>query len=219
MFRFVLVLGVGLGLTGCAARELSEDSGNNTPVRPDTPILDALESYLSGTFNSQTQSEADAQYYAIQLTGCSVEAPELGDRVLYIEQASMSSLASPYRQRLYVLHADETEGTAETEIYALTKPDAAIGLCADDERPTFRETDVSLRAGCGVFLTWEASEAVFNGGTRGEDCSSTLGGATYATSEVWMRHDQLLSWDRGYFENGQQAWGATAGPYEFNRQP
>ena len=151
MFRFVLVLGVGLGLTGCAARVVGGFGEQHGVSRH--PSLGYVRIVFVGTFNSRAENKADAQYYAIQLMGCSVDAPELGNGCCTSNRRRCPS-SLPYRQRLYVLRADETAGTAETEIYALTQPDAAIGLCADDERATFRETDVSLRAGCGVFLTW-----------------------------------------------------------------
>ena len=130
----------------------------------------------------------------------------------------MTYLEAPYRQRLYVLEADEQEQLAWTSIYSLEAPDDAVGLCSAGELGEFGADEVSLREGCGVSLDWDDSAQVFEGGTEGEACTSSLGGAAYATSEVSMDSDRILSWDRGFDASGAQAWGAIAGPYEFLRQ-
>ena len=58
----------------------------------------------------------------------------------------------------------------------------------------------------------------FEGATSGNGCISTLRGAAYATSEITLEHDLLVSWDRGWDEHHEQVWGATAGGYEFARR-
>jgi len=177
-----------------------------------------LAEHLIGSFDSEQQSFDEPQYFAIQLITCAVEAPELGDQVLYVEQAVMDTPSQPYRQRLYVVAAGDGEHDATTTVYALTDPDAAIGLCGDDEVAAFAAADVFLREGCGAYLTYDPDEAVFAGGTMGEGCASTLQGAAYATSEITSTVNRLESWDRGFYDDGTQAWGATAGPYRFERR-
>ena len=142
MFRFGFVC--GCFLVGCGEPTDSDDTDVSDET-PSTIVLDQLEAFLSGRFDSKAQSERDGAYYAIQLIGCRVEAPDLGERVLYIEQASMASLGAPYRQRLYVLQADEDAATAQTEIYALNQPEQAVGLCGATEVATFAADDVVLR--------------------------------------------------------------------------
>jgi CpeT protein len=195
--------------------------GPSPEPEPDpTPSFDAVTTFaehLTGRFDSAAQAEADPSYFAIQLTTCPVLAPELGDTVLYVEQASMDTPAQPYRQRLYAIEQGRADGEARSVIYALTDPDAAVGLC-DRDTPTFESGSWELRAGCDVFATWEADEERFVGGTEGAGCSSNLGEAAYATSEVTVEADRLLSWDRGFRADGSQAWGATDGPYSFVRR-
>ena len=65
---------------------------------------------------------------------------------------------------------------------------------------------------------WSEEEGLFEGGTQGTGCGSTLQGATYATSEVTVQQDLLLSWDRGFNDDDVQVWGATAGAYRFVRR-
>ena len=184
------------------------------------PALDAvgtLEQSLVGVFDSEQQSIDDPRYLAIQLVTCPVHAPELGDDVVYVEQAVMENVSAPYRQRLYLLGGDDGTETATTTVYALVEPDAATGQC-DGELATFTAADVTLRAGCGVVMDWDADEQAFVGGTTDRSCESTMSGASYATAEVWIGADRIDSWDRGFDANDEQVWGAEAGPYQFLRR-
>lgn len=65
-------------------------------------------------------------------------------------------------------------------------------------------------------MTWDTDH--FSGQTHERDCPSSLNGASFASSEVELRSDQMSSWDRGYDADGAQVWGATAGPYRFVRR-
>ena len=200
-----------------AVKEPVESEG----VAPEgTPTLDRLEQYLTGRFDSSAQAAVDEEYFAIQLLGCAVNSPGLGERVLYIEQAVMESSDRPYRQRLYVLEADEVAETARTTIYSILSEQDVVGFCdiPAGSRPDIPAGVVEERVGCGVALTWNPESGEFVGSTDGDSCSSTLRGATYATSEVTMDAERILSWDRGFDADGEHVWGAVSGAYEFMRQ-
>ncbi|MCO4772732.1 MAG: chromophore lyase CpcT/CpeT [Deltaproteobacteria bacterium] len=212
------LLGLSL-LAGCPTTGDDDDA-----VGPDLDALaavraDRLTQWLAGEFNSEAQSLSDPNYWDIQVLGCAVLAPELGQRVLYIEQAFMDDLAAPYRQRIYVVEASsEDEVSAWTTVYALTDANAAIGLCDQTTRPEFSEEDVELRDGCGVQVTWSSTEQEFSGGTVEDECASTINDATYATSDVVIGPTGFTSWDRGFDGNDEQVWGAVDGPYVFDRR-
>jgi len=220
----LLPLSIALALlAGCPS---AADDDDSTPDgTPDLAALaavraDRLTQWLAGEFNSVDQAAAQPSYLEIQVLGCPIDAPELGARVLYVEQAVMpDSLDAPYRQRVYVVQAsDGDEVSASTTVYTLVDPDAAIGLCDTNDRPTFGPDDVTLRDGCGVNVAWDAASQSFAGGTDEDSCESTLNGATYATSEVEIRANGFDSWDRGYDDAGEQVWGAVDGAYEFDRR-
>jgi CpeT protein len=195
----------------CTATNPVVDSTADT-----APVFDGvalLSERLSGRFDSADQAEADPSYYAVSLLGCPVDAPELGEHVLYIEQALTTNLAAPYRQRLYVL--SESDGVYVSAIYTLANEGAAIGLC-DRATATFSSGEATLKSGCEVKLTWDGEH--FEGGTDLGTCASTLNGASYATSEVLITEDRIESWDRGYDDGDDQIWGATAGAYIFVRR-
>ena len=46
-------------------------------------------------------------------------------------------------------------------------------------------------------------------------CPSDRKGAAYATSEVTITENELISWDRGYNDKDEQVWGAEKGGYHF----
>lgn len=207
-----------LAVALCTACPVVEEPDPEEPEAEAFDIVQTLADYLSGEFDSSVQASEDFQYYEIQLTTCRVDAPELGDHVLYVEQASMDSPGQPYRQRLYGLHGDAGTGTAGTTIYELMEPGWAIGLCGDDEVATYAAGDVFERPGCGVVLDWDADTEEFEGGTVGKQCLSDYGGAAYATSEILLTGDRIDSWDRGFDAFDSQVWGATAGPYRFDRR-
>ncbi|HEU4403749.1 MAG TPA: chromophore lyase CpcT/CpeT, partial [Polyangiaceae bacterium] len=105
-----------------------------------------------------------------------------------------------------------------SRVFELRAPEAAVGACARPERPRFAAADAAERAGCAVELDWHEGERAFAGSTSGRACPSGLRGASYATSEVRLDAERLVSWDRGYDDAGKQVWGATKGPYEFVRR-
>lgn len=181
---------------------------------PAEPVENRAFRLLLGRFDSSMQALSDPTYFSIRVQTCRVAAPELGARVLYLEQARTGM--APYRQRLYVLERDGADDRAVSRVFELNAPMDYVGLCSDPSRVTFTPDDVIERAGCAVHLT--ARDDRFEGGTQGMGCESVLNGATYASSEVVLRSNGFSSWDRGYNAAGMQVWGATAGPYLFARR-
>jgi hypothetical protein len=173
---------------------------------------------LIGAYDSADQAARDAEFRTIHLAICPVDAPELGDRVLYVEQAAAEDLDRPYRQRLYIVEEGAGPGEARSRVFELRDPGAHVGLCGRGERRRFAAAEAEERRGCAVTLVWRPEATAFVGATHGHDCASNLRGAAYATSEVRVEPGRLVSWDRGYDAAGAQVWGAVKGPYEFTRR-
>ena len=195
-------------LTACG--EKSDDTATDS-----FDLLDTFETQLAGRFDSLDQSIADPTYYDIQLHACPVEAPELGEHVLYIEQALLSNVQSPYRQRLYVL-SSQSDDTVRSTIYTISNEDDFIGLCNRDEIATFEVGSYEKRTGCDVVLTYNGIG--FEGSTDDGTCPSDMNGATYATAIVTTTPDTITSWDQGWNDQGEQKWGAIDGAYIFQRR-
>ncbi|MBM4374159.1 MAG: chromophore lyase CpcT/CpeT [Deltaproteobacteria bacterium] len=193
-------------------------AGGAEPL-PTPSAADRAFAMLTGRFDSKEQAEVDPEYYAVQLQTCVVDAPALGERVLYVEQALMTKLGAPYRQRLYVISPVAGSTTRVTsDIYDLKAPKQAVGLCDAEALASFEASDAIKQDGCTVGLEFEESAQRFVGGTDGKACKSTLNGASYVTSEVVLDENIVESWDRGYDESDSQVWGAVAGAYRFVRR-
>lgn len=185
--------------------------------KPANKELQLLVNMMTGEFNSAKQSAENDEYFDITLKMRPVWDELPGDGVwLYVEQAVTSKQDKPYRQRLY--HVTQLkEGMFSSQVYELPNPEAAIGAFSQPEL-LYGVTPkmLKLRTGCAVFLK-QVQEAEFSGSTDGDMCLSNLRGAQYATSKVVITPQYISSWDQGYDANNQQVWGATAGPYVFDR--
>ena len=207
-------------LAACSSADTDTvvDTADSSSEIPELTPADRATEYLIGDFNSEKQANSNPAYFAISLRSCAVDFADMGTRVLYVEQASMETLSQPYRQRLYVVE-DLEDGRVSSEIYAFTDSKAAnlIGACDAPEDITIKTKHLVDRTGCTVWLE-EMDDGSFEGATEGTECSSSLGGAAYATSEVTLESDRLLSLDQGWDVEGNQVWGAVDGPYRFLRQ-
>jgi CpeT protein len=201
---------------GAAPTDAGPAAVDAGPEPVDPRVLRARDR-LVGRFDSADQAAGDADFLAVQLRVCEVALPALGPAVLYVEQAIMTSLDRPYRQRLYVLSPGPGPMDVTSTVYTLAAPSASIGRCDAAAPPSLTVDDAVLRAGCEVFLT-ELADGRFEGTTWGERCPSDLNGASYATSDVRLYPDRVESWDRGYDAADRQVWGSTAGAYVFLRR-
>lgn len=196
----------------------AEPIENPEPVDLAAETADRLATWLEGDYDSADQEARDFSYYAISLRMCAIDLPDLGERILYVEQAFLENPTAPYRQRLYRV-VPQDDDTAVSEVWQATSEateDALVGLCDDPTAFSFTAEDFEPREGCAVTMTWDGE--IFSGSTSDNECLSSLNGATYATAEVSLGSDLLTSWDRGYNSNDVQVWGATAGAYEFVRR-
>jgi hypothetical protein len=179
--------------------------------------LDRLAGWMTGSFSSEEQAAEDESYFDIRLEMVPIWTDRADGRWLYVEQAAALSLDSPYRQRVYHLTVQD-DGSFRSEVYAIPDPLRFAGAWKSDAPLADLSPDaLELREGCAVILRAE-TEKRFVGSTVGTGCSSTLRGASYATSEVTVRPDSIESWDRGFAESGEQMWGAEKGPYLFKRK-
>lgn len=191
-------------------------AGGVPPVSADQD-LDRLGQWLSGSFSSQEQAQADTSYFDIRLRVVPIWTERLDGRWLYVEQARADLLDRPYRQRVYHLTRLSPE-LFESAVFTIPSPLRLAGAWKE-AAPLGGLTPDSLqaRAGCSIYLR-QMKDGSFAGSTIGTDCASDLRGAAYAVSEVRITAESMTSWDRGFDAQGKQAWGAEKGPYVFRRQ-
>lgn len=202
-----LLILAGLLTGGCAR------SGGGHGVEVAT-----VREWLSGSFSSAEQAAKDPEYRDIRLH----IAPIWNDRAdgpwLYVEQATAEAMDKPYRQRVYRL-SRTSDNSFRSDVYTLPEPVGAFaGAYKQDEPLTnLSPEQLTLKDGCAVDLTYHQCSKLMDGGTKGNGCASELRGASYATSEVILWEDLLISWDRGYDAAGKQVWGAEKGGYRFKK--
>jgi len=177
--------------------------------------VDQLMKLMTGSFDSSSQAARDTNYFDISLH----MYPIWKDRGawLYVEQALSARQDAPYRQRIYHLES-MGEGRVRSVVYTLPDPKAFIGAWKTPQ--SFEELnplDLSLRGGCDVILA-RINKNRYEGSTEGKSCESSLGGASYASSKVFIRRDRIESWDQGWDIKDQQVWGAETGAYVFMRK-
>lgn len=204
-------------LGGLALALLAPACGTlDTGAAIDRDVLRA-ERYLTGVFSSRQQAEDEPDDFLHIRLVCLPIWEERGDGPwLYVEQAAGSRLDAPYRQRVY--HLRRSDDLVISDVYTLPDEGAAVACWLEDEPlGDVSPDDLVLRDGCSIELV-AVGASEFQGSTVGDSCPSALFGATYATSHVSMREGLLESWDRGYDADGNQVWGAEAGPYRFLRE-
>lgn len=189
---------------------------NKKAKRPSLGML-RFQNHLTGTFSSLAQSERDPEFYEIVLNMVPIWQDRGDGPWLYVEQATGSAMEQPYRQRVY--HLNQTgENEFVSTVYSFENPENYAGAYSK-QSPLSDMTpdDLRIRVGCAITVSWDESQSAFVGSTNGNDCQSTLRGSTYATSEVFLRSDHLVTWDRGFDDSDEQVWGAVKGGYIFER--
>jgi len=179
--------------------------------------IEVLVNYMCGSFSSQEQAENDSSYLNIELEMVQIWQDRTDGPWIYIEQSVAETKEKPYRQRVYQIR-QRSDGKIKSIVHSLPDPLRFAGDYKKDF-PLLRLTPDSLmtKEGCEVVL-YRADDGYFEGGTIDKNCSSDLRGANYATSEVMIDKDKMITWDRGFDENGNQVWGATKGGYIFKKK-
>ena len=178
--------------------------------------IDGLVKMMEGSFSSEEQAKNDSDYYDIRLEMKRIWPEREDGHWLYVEQAVASSLEKPYRQRVYQVKRTY-EGRFESIVYTMNDPLRFAGAWKDvNPLSELIPDSLTLRSGCTVTLTL-MEYGLFEGSTTGDNCESDLRGAKYATSEVKITKDSIISWDRGFNVDGKQVWGAEKGGYVFLR--
>ncbi|MEZ4296897.1 MAG: chromophore lyase CpcT/CpeT [Polyangiaceae bacterium] len=210
--------GGGQGAAGGAGGGGTGGTGTTSSTTKEETAGDKLYRYLTGEFDSKNQAKSDPNnYLPIHLLTCPIDIPELGTRLLHVEQALIQSgvIQPPYRQRIYVVTDGADPATqAVSHVWEFNAPAKFTGFC-DGSGQKATAADLVERDGCRVELTWMTDH--FEGSTPGKECLSDFQGATYATSKVNVFDNRIESWDQGWDATDKQVWGAVKGPYVFDR--
>lgn len=182
----------------------------------ETSNIALLIDYMTGSFSSEAQSETSTDPYHVDVR---LKMVRIWDHLdtengywLYVEQAYASNIGSPYRQRIYRVF--EEDGIIQDEIYAIPTPGSYVGAWeTPDVFDAISEAELTIKDGCGVTFNWEGDH--FSGETEGTDCTASIPGVAYITSETTIFPTYLTSWDLGYNSSGTIVMGPYS-PYIFD---
>ena len=176
-----------------------------------------LKNRMEGAFTSELQAKSDSDYYNIHLHMVHIWQRSEDGYWLYVEQAIASALKKPYRQRIYHVYKQD-DNTLVSKVFEINAPLRFAGAYANtDLLKGITKDSLIDRQGCSIFLHKD-KDGNFSGSTPGKECLSSLRGSTYATSQVVIHEDKLVSWDRGWDKEDKQVWGAEKGGYLFIKQ-
>ncbi|WP_299890058.1 chromophore lyase CpcT/CpeT [uncultured Lacinutrix sp.] len=176
--------------------------------------IDNLYSLMQGSFDSGAQAKADSTYYNISLHMYPIW--EGKGHFLYVEQALSSMQNKPYRQRVYELKK-LSDSTIGSYIYKIPNDSLWIGKWKTPKAfDSINLDQLELKNGCEVILQ-KIAKNTYKGATGINTCESTMRGASYATSQVEITKDKIMSWDRGFNKDNEYVWGAEKSGYIFNK--
>jgi CpeT protein len=182
------------------------------PIKPKD--VKTLSGYMAGEFTSEAQATADSTFFHVNLSMVPVWTDSKDGYWLYVEQAIATAPDKPYRQRIYHL-TQEDDTTIVSQVFEIRNPSQYAGAWKDRELLDHLSQDSLItRQGCGIYLH-KVDKETFSGSTPGKQCLSSLRGAKYATSQVVIHPDSIVSWDRGWDIYDKQVWGAVLGGYLF----
>lgn len=172
--------------------------------------------YMTGSFSNDAQAKADTNFFHITLRMKPIWLNKKEARYIYVEQAMYEKQDKPYRQRIYKLtQLDDT--TFLSEIFSISNPLKYAGVWKEKNAlADFKTDSMFSRIGCAVTIHKRGS--IYQGSTDGAKCTSDLRGATYATTEVTLMPNMLISLDRGYNAANEQVWGSQKGGYRFEKK-
>jgi hypothetical protein len=178
------------------------------------PELQELFTLMQGSFNSENQSKQDSAYYNISLHMYPIWKDK--GNYLYVEQAINRSQDKPYRQRIYKVDR-LNDSIFSSIVFTIPHDSLWIGKWKTPQDFDRISTEyIEERTGCAVLLK-RLGKNHFKGATGVYTCLSTRGGASYATSEVEITENKIVSWDRGFDAEGNYVWGAKDAGYIFDK--
>lgn len=183
--------------------------------------MDRFSEYLTGDWNNKSQSsEFPALWSHIHVCYCPLPVKIFGSPSFYVESAYDYSLDKPYKTAIVTL--EEIENKIEMKNFKIKQPeqfwfgahDPSL-LASIKKDDTFKLPEI-----CDTIFEYIESKKNYEGRTRpGKKCLIMRGHTkTYLDSRVIVAQHNYSSWDIGRdVENDTQLWGATSGPFWFEK--
>lgn len=223
MARFTLLITLA-GLTACETLSI-EELGLDSATPEETIEIEVEETidhaeivaiWLEGSFSTSVQAEMDSNYEALFMEACRLQIPELGSRVLYVEQTILGAANRVQSQKLYSI--DEEGNRVAMRSFAM-RPELEAALVGACDAPEAAEIDLAMVAkadACTLWITPEGEDQ-YGGGTVGTECTTPMDGVDYETAYIVVEPLGIELWERGWNSEDRQVWGPENGPYQFER--
>ncbi|MEQ9553524.1 MAG: chromophore lyase CpcT/CpeT [Coleofasciculus sp. G3-WIS-01] len=191
------------------------------------PELISLASYMAGEFDNQQQALAEPVWYVhLHLWQRPIPLFSEDSLTLFAEQAPITNLNRPYRQRIFRLYQSDQPSTGlQVQYYQIKKPETVRGAgCHPELLQQLTPEDITLLPDCRLnvqmhqislnnyeFSTTSASD---------HPCCFTYQGNNYQISLGFeATADEFRSYDKGIDPStGKATWGALLGPFRFTKR-
>jgi hypothetical protein len=221
----------GALLAGCTTPDAAVRPAG-APIMSVAPTPQRIVDGLAGTWDNRAQYDAapatlkvppsvDGDWLDRQHARfVRVDAPAIGDAVLYLEWRSGGPDGPVSRQRIWSFRAD-ADGTPRMDFYAFV--DGAPWVDKADDPDAFRSLDTAALRGYGpqCALRWAPHEGGWQGVITADACTLTAasGRRMGITATVTLAADGgLLYQESGRLESGAWAFRVPpSGPYRFER--
>ncbi len=211
-----VVLGLMLIPCALAGAYVAGRGGRVAVASPvETRASARLARMLQGDFEAPPSGNGEGRVGAVARKVCRVDAPALGEHVLYAEERFARGTGRPLSQRVYVIEG-ESHRHARVREFTLLDPEGSRGLCDDPSKAHLTPDEVVERRGCALEASWHGDR--FEGATAGDACESVLNGATHAKRELQVRDGFVTVRDRGFDAQGAPAWGHLSAPIRYERR-
>lgn len=207
VLKYLLVLLVILVLSsGCGSSDWRSTDAD----------LNLFLDWMTGSFSSHEQFEANPDYHDIRLEMVRIWKERADGYWLYVEQAEATSLEKPYRQRVFRLsRVDDSTMTCTT--YTFDDPlRFAGGFKNANPLGALTADSLSESSGCDIYFR-RKGESEFVGTMPPGECLSDWRGARYVTSDVKLTESMFYTLDRGWDADSAQVWGSKTTGYFFRK--
>lgn len=178
--------------------------------------LGLLKQFMTGSFDNAEQAGSDSSFSLLKMQVRHVWAKRKDGYWLYAEQANPADLNKPVFQHMFHIYVQD-DSTLICQEFEFKEPSLYVGWWANPNRfDSVKFSALSNRLGCEVYLRKDPL-GQFIGATDGNECISTIKGASYSTTEFLVSKTKMNFWEKGWNSDAIQVWGSTKGPYIFKR--
>ncbi|OOG73751.1 chromophore lyase CpcT/CpeT [Algoriphagus sp. A40] len=177
-------------------------------------LLEEFNKRIIGEFSTARMASEDPSLAHLILTVKPIWQDRIDGHWFFLEQAEHFRKDLPHRS--LVLNVFEKDGKIISRNFSFFNKDIFLDI---DERPFPIEqlSPVALESRYCDIIFEKDSSGNFVGKTPEEGCPTNLFGAQFFTNESYLTSDFLISWDRGWKDQDEQAWGLEKFGYLFEK--